>query len=121
MLPGSEFKALPPVTSLEDDRARKEIIRLLEELDTLVIEKSKMLGREDQIKDRLEELQQETGRRGFRFGLLCYTAVSVTGHKTLDKMALMEHGVPASVITLCTKEGEPSIRRNFRRLKEDEI
>lgn len=113
-----EFKKLPPVTEL-DTQKRKQVIDLLETLDQVATEKALLGMREDDLKDELERLQKETGKTGFRHGWLCFTAQSVAGRKTLDKMLLLENGCPAAVLNASYKEGKPSTRVTFKHLDEE--
>ncbi len=112
-----EYAKLPTVTDLGTE-TRQRVITLLETLDQVTAEKAKLVDREDDLKQELVKLQKETGRVGFRYGWLCFVAQPVAGRKTLDKMALIENGVPAATIAASYKEGEPGTRCTFKRLPE---
>lgn len=114
-----EFNSLPPVTGLEDVKTRQRVVALLELLDHIVVERTKLEEQEDACKLELEELQRASDKTGFRYGLLCFAAQQVKGRKTLDKMALIENGCPAAVIEKSYKESAPSVRRTFKRLPEE--
>lgn len=116
---GIEYKTLPAVSDLEDS-VRRDIIQLLELLDSTTAKIAGLEAVEEDCKQRLEDLQQKCARPGFRFGFLCFASVPVPGRKTLDKMLLMENGVPAKVINDSYKTGEPGTRRTFKRLGEDD-
>jgi hypothetical protein len=113
-----EFKALPPVADLEP-KIRKRVLELLELLDQTVATREEAEAAEEAYKLELEELQTAAQKPGFRCGLLCFAAQPTKGRKTLDKMALMENGVPAAIINKSYKEGSPGVRRTFRRLPEE--
>lgn len=112
-----EYIKLPPVTEL-DTETRQRVIALLESLDQLTTEKGKILDREDDLKNELASIQKIKVKNGFRHGLLCFTAQSVAGRRTLDKELLLENGCPAVTIAQSYKTGAPSIRRVFAKIEE---
>jgi hypothetical protein len=114
-----ELKKLPSVEGLEAE-ARKEVMMLLECLDELMVKKAELALQEDNLKDRLEELQKQLKLPGFRHGWLTFRAQPVAGRRTLDKMLLLENGCPASALNLSYKEGQPSTRVTFKHLSEEE-
>lgn len=113
-----EFSKLPSVAELPTE-PRQRTIALLESLDQLLIEKAKIMSREDDLKEELERLQKATKVPGFRHGLLCFVAQTVAGRKTLDKELLLENGCPALVIATSYKIGAPYTRCTFKRLPEE--
>lgn len=114
------FAKLPQIHDLDAPR-RDRIITLLERLDEVNDQLHKFEDEKDDIFNELVKLQEETARTGFRYGWLCFTAQKVAGRKTLDKLLLMENGCPAAVIKESYKEGNPSIRRMFYRLREEDM
>ncbi len=119
----SEFASLPRVSELES-RTRRRVTELLEQLDQIVADKDKLEAQEEDCKNELEELQNECGAPGFRYGVLCFMAQVVKGRKTInaDKVQglLLEYGYPPDQMASIWKEGAPSSRRTFRRLPEEE-
>ncbi len=112
-----EFAKLPAVTSLEDQSIASQVIRALEQLDLITSKKQALEMEEDDLKEKLAELQKKVKLPGFRFGTFCFAAQAVEGRRTLDRMALMENGVPASIIAASYKKGKPSQRCTFKRLE----
>lgn len=113
-----EFAKLPIVADL-DTEPRQRVIALLESLDQITLEKGKILDREDDIKNELQRLQEQTGRGGFRHGWLCFVSQPVAGRKTLDKGLLLENGCTAQIIKDSYKVGGTSVRNTFKRLPEE--
>jgi hypothetical protein len=113
-----EFAELPIVTTLET-QVRQRVIALLELLDKVSEDRRKLEDQEDDILNELTKLQEETNKKGFRHGWLCFTAQKVAARRTLDTMMLIENGCPASIIEQSYKEGKPSVHRKFHRLKEE--
>jgi hypothetical protein len=116
---GLDFKALPPVAELESVQTRQRVVALLEQLDQISSQLEELEQEDEKLKNELEQLQCATGRSGFRYGLLCFISQKTKGRRTLDKMMLMENGVPAATIEQSYKEGAPSTRRYFKRLPEE--
>jgi hypothetical protein len=115
-----QYINLPLINDL-DTQPRQRVIALLERLDKLKEDLHKLGDEEDDILNELTRIQQETGRSGFRYGWLCFTAVKVAGRKSLDRLLLMENGCPAAVIQQSYKEGNPTTHRKFHRLKEEDL
>lgn len=113
-----DFASLPDIEGLvAETRARvARLLHLLDEATDSVARWEKLV---DEYKTELADIQATTGRTGFRHEQLCFVSQLVKGRKTLDKMALIEHGCPALVIAKSYVEGKPSIRKTFKRLPED--
>jgi hypothetical protein len=113
-----EYVKLPPIADLDQEK-RARIAKLMESLDEVITEKLHLTIKEDDLKEELERLQQETGRTGFRHGWLIFCAQSVAGRRTLDKMLLLENGCPAAVLNASYVTGKPSTRVTFKHLEEE--
>lgn len=119
-----EFAGLPRVSEIEDVKIRQRVTALLELLDQTVTEKDRLEAIENDCKDELEQLQTAAGKAGFRCGLLCFQAVQAKGRKTINSEKvqglLLEYGFPPAQMYEIWKEGEPSVRRTFKRLPEEQ-
>ena len=115
-----EFKKLPNVEHLKAPAIKATVIALLTRLDKVKTDKDRLDIEEDDLKTELEVLQEKVGWTGFRHERFCFIASRIAGRKTLDKMLLLENGCPASVLNASYKEGQPTVRRTFRRLEEGE-
>jgi hypothetical protein len=73
---------------------------------------------EDDLKDRLGDLQRKANFPGIREGDLCFVWQMVKGRRMLNKDLLLLNGVPAEVIDASMKVGKATERRTFKRLDE---
>lgn len=115
-----DHKKIPSVDNLKAPAIKATVIALLVRLDKVKADKEKLEIEEDDLKTELEVIQEKVGWTGFRHEQFCFYASRVAGRKTLDKMLLLENGCPASVLNASYKEGQPSMRRTFKRLEEGE-
>ena len=114
------FAKLPPVAGIQDTGKRLRVMELMEQLETILAQKSNLLVMEDEAKDELERMQKEMAKPGFRHGWLAFCSQQVKGRRTLDKMLLLENGCPAAILNQSYKTGEPYVRNIFKRLDEED-
>jgi len=120
------FAELPDVVALRNKGDRNRAQELLAELDghtfcfTNVGVEVRRDQRVEEIKAELSELQTKHGWPGMRHGPLCFTAQEVPGRKSLDKGLLMEKlGLTMDQIDDCSREGQPYMRRTFKKIDEE--
>lgn len=110
------FANLPLVSAL-DPKLFRESRQLLEELESNEETLELASLRSKEIKQRLMEIQTETKQPGLRYGELCFASYEVAGRRTLSAKRLVEEGVSAKVIEKCYSTGEPSVRKEFRKVQ----
>jgi hypothetical protein len=112
----SVFANLPDIAEELKGPERKKVAALLEELGNLQAQTKLNDERSDEIKNILALTQAKHQLNGLRFGNLAFRVLQVPGRKTLDKLLLMENGVDPETIEASMKFGNPSMRREFKRL-----
>jgi hypothetical protein len=112
-----EYAKLPLVAEMPD-RYRDTTSQLLHQLDETVKQRKKLEVIEDDLKDRLGDLQRKANFPGIREGDLCFVWQMVKGRRMLNKDLLLLNGVPAEVIDASMKVGKATERRTFKRLDE---
>lgn len=110
------FAHLPLVSALAP-KLFHESRKLLEELESNEETLNLVDLRSKEIKQRLMEIQAESKQPGLRYGNLAFASYEVAGRRTLSAKRLIEEGVKAALLEKCYSTGEPSVRKEFRKVE----